>query len=69
MLSRMTLYHGTSKIRLSLWPELQLEDNRLSHPFGYALVVSLFMDEINLYTSLTSYIGLLFICNSCFMLG
>src|SRR5689334_20667976 len=36
---------------LSLWPELQLEDDRL----GFAL--SLFADEIN-YTSLICYIGL-----------
>ena len=45
-----------------LWPELQLDDDRLSHHFGYALVIS--MDEINLYTSLTSYIGLPFYMQS-----
>ena len=45
--------------------ELQLDDDRPSHIFGFAT----FMDEINLYTSLVSIEGLPFICNQCFMLG
>jgi hypothetical protein len=46
-----------------LWPELQLDEDRPSHIFGYAMVLPKFMDEINLHTTLTSIEGLLFICN------
>ena len=34
------------------WLELQLDDNRPSHVFGFAMVTPMFMDEINLYTTL-----------------
>ena len=49
--------------------ELQLDDDRPSHVFGFAMVTPMFMDEINLYTTLISIKGLLYMCNSCFMLG
>ena len=49
--------------------ELQLDDDRPSHVFGFAMIKPMFMDEINLYTSLISVKGLPFICNQCFMLG
>ena len=49
--------------------ELQLDDDRPSHVFGFAMVMPMFMDEINLYTTLISIKGLLYMCNSCFMLG
>ena len=49
--------------------ELQLDDDRPGHVFGFAMVTPLFMDEINLYTTLISIEGLLYMCNSCFMLG
>lgn len=47
---------------LSLWPGLQLEGDRLGYPFSFSL--SLFMDEINLYTPLIYYIGLPFYMRS-----
>ena len=34
--------------------ELQLDDDRPSHVFGFAMIKPMFMDEINLYTSLIS---------------
>ena len=37
--------------------ELQLDDNRPSHVFGFAMVTPMFMDEINLYTTLISIKG------------
>ena len=37
--------------------ELQLDDDRPSHVFGFAMVTPMFMDEINLYTTLTSIKG------------
>ena len=51
--------------------ELQLDDNMPSHVFGFAMVTPMFMDEINLYTTLISIIikGLLYMCNSIFMFG
>ena len=49
--------------------ELQLDDDRPSHIFGFAMIKPMFMDEINLYISLISIKGLPFICNQCFMLG
>ena len=48
--------------------DIQLEDSRPSHVFGFALVTPMFMDEINLCTSLISIKSLLYMCNSCFML-
>ena len=32
--------------------ELQLDDNRPSHVFGFSMVTPMFMDEISLYTTL-----------------
>ena len=31
--------------------ELQLDDDRPSHVFGFAMIKPMFMDEINLYTT------------------
>ena len=49
--------------------KLQLDDDRPSHVFGFDKIKPMFMDEVNLYTSLISIKGLLYMCNSCFMLG
>ena len=42
--------------------ELQLDDDRPGHVFGFAMVTPIFMDEINLCTSLISIKGLPSIC-------
>ena len=49
--------------------ELQLDDDRPSHVFGLAMVTPIFMDEINLYTSLISIEGYTVCAIQCFMLG
>ena len=42
----------------------QLDDDRPSHVFGFAMIKPMFMDEINLYISLISIKGLPFYMQS-----